>query len=139
MKYILLLLTLFTSSLLAGDKHMNEPYVKDVFLMGNTAIQLSFSESMSKVGLLNTKNYTLVGRQQTGIDHYSTRTLNIRSIDNILGNSEQTVIVINFIEPLEYFESILVTVVGLKNSAGMSIDLKRNSLIDNTFSPPLLM
>lgn len=139
MKYITLLFSLLSFSLLAGDKHMNEPYLKVIYLMGNTSIKLNFSERMSEVGLLNFENYVLTGSQQTGIDHYTTRTLTISSIESVLGESEKTVIVISFVEPLEYFETILVSVVGVKNSSGITINLDRNSLSDNSFSPPLLI
>ena len=144
MKYMFLLFSLFSFSLfsfslLAGDKHINEPYLKEIFLMSNTAIKLSFSEKMSEIGLLNMKNYSLVGNQRPDKKNSPSRILNISSVDSIVGDNDQTIIVINFIEPLEYFETIIVTVVGIKNSYGIMINPDRNSLTDNSFSPPLLI
>ncbi|MHA2938202.1 hypothetical protein ACXJY6_07870 [Vibrio sp. RC27] len=139
MKYITLLFSLFSFSLFAGDKHINEPYLKDIYLIGNTAIKLRFSERMSGEALLNFESYVLTGSQQTGVDHYTSRTLTISSIESVLGESEKTVILVTFIEPLEYFETIVVTVVGVKSRTGIMINLDRNSLSDNSFTPPLLI
>ncbi|PCJ30508.1 MAG: hypothetical protein COA90_09105 [Gammaproteobacteria bacterium] len=66
MKYITLLLFLFTFYSFAGDRDMNKPFVKEVFLAGQTDIKITFNERMSEVGLLNIENYTLVASQQTG-------------------------------------------------------------------------
>jgi hypothetical protein len=139
MKYIFLLFSLFSFSLLAGDKHINEPYLKEIFLIGNTAIKLSFSEKMSEVGLLKISNYSLVGNQRLDRENHPTRILNISSVERVVGDNDQTIVLVNFIEPLEYFEAIIVTVKGVKNNYGVKIDPNRNSLIDNSFSPPLLI
>ena len=118
---------------------MNEPYLKEIFLIGNTAIKLSFSEKMSEVGLLKIDNYSLAGNQRLDRENHPTRILNISSVESIVGDDDQTIVVVNFIEPLEYFEAVIVTVVGVKNNSGVMIDPNRNSLIDNSFTPPLLI
>lgn len=115
---------------------MNNPYIKDAVLLGNTTFKVTFSQKMSEDNLLKAKNYKIVGSTQKGSNSYVKRDIGISSIQNVSGNNDSTILLIKFTQEVEYFESITLTVNRVKSISNDTIDMNRNSF-SNSLMPPL--